>query len=1084
MTAQSQNIKFIHSIKGQLLLFFLALAIIPILVVGGLLYYRANNALQTEAYAKLGVAQQIKKGQIQKYFTERTGDIAVLVQTVSSLRQETLKCLSTIQSIHKTEIARLFKSWEEDVLDVSSDPGVVAGLKDLTAGFKKLGAQKVTELYNGKGELNDAGDGSAYSAAQAEQHAFFPFYTNIHHYTDAYLIDPQGNVVYSVHKGDFFGKNLADVTYQNDYLGQMYLALKDAPLGKTYTTDVMRVDNKMALFIGTPVYDGPQNIGLLVYQISPAQLNAIVQQRFGMGQSGETYLIAKETDGRQTFRSDMLTIGDGAYVVGYDLTSAKLAYWQQALDGKTGQDVFIDSNNNSVLVAFAPLNLAGLNWAIISKVNLSEVLIPPTQNHEKDFFTQYKELYGYADLLLIASDGNVFYSVQKEADYNTNLLTGPYKDSGLGRLVGQIIQNKQFGFADFAPYAPSNNQPSAFIAQPVIHNDNVEIIVALQLPLSAINSIMQERSGMGQSGETYLIGPDKLMRSDSFLDPQNHSVAASFAGTVEQNGVDTVASREALADNSGQQLITDYTGTSVLSAYDPLDVYGTQWAIIAEINQAEAFAPAYQMLTLATGVLVVVIGLVVLAALIIASRFAAPIKTVTAAAQHLATGDVELTGMNLAQIAAINARRDELGATGHAFSNLIVYLKEMTGAAQAITNGDLTVQVQPQSSADLLGNAFKQMVANLRQLASQVTATANNVNSASAQLSAAADQSGQATAQVTVAIQEITTGIAQQTKDMSQVINTVAQVTQAIDGVARGAQEQAAAVARSVTTTGQITKAVEQVTANAQVAAAGSAQAAQVARTGAATIQATIAGMQSIKTTVGLSAQKVQEMGHRSQQVGAIVETIDDIASQTNLLALNAAIEAARAGEHGKGFAVVADEVRKLAEKSATATKEIGGLIRGIQQTVTEAVQAMAASAAEVETGVTRTDEAGQALQHILQAAEQVNQQVGQIAVAAGQMNAAMSELVGAMETVSAVVEENTASTEEMAAGATEVSGVIENLSSISQENSAAIEEVSASAEEVHAQVEEVTASAQALNEMAVTLTALVAQFKLAHHNQ
>jgi len=466
-------------------------------------------------------------------------------------------------------------------------------------------------------------------------------------------------------------------------------------------------------------------------------------------------------------------------------------------------------------------------------------------------------------------------------------------------------------------------------------------------------------------------------------------------------------------------------------------------------------------------------------ALVISQSITLPLNIVVTISKAMAMGDL-MRDMSDVEKDKVRIRKDEIGAIGQAFDRLINYVQEMGMAATAIANNDLTISITPKSEKDELGNAFSRMITGLRDAVGQVAESASAVSSAASQLASASEQSGDAARQIATTIQQVAMGITQQTTGVTKTSASVEQMNRAIDGVARGAQEQATAISKASQVTSRISTAIEQVANNAQSVTRDSAEAAAHSRNGAVTVQETIAGMEAIRSKVGLSATKVEEMGTRSEEIGAIVETIEDIASQTNLLALNAAIEAARAGEQGKGFAVVADEVRKLAERSSLATKEIAALIKGIQKTVNEAVGAMKASASEVEAGVERANSAGVVLEKILVAAESVYKQAEEAGNAASKVSVAAAELVESVDAVSAVIEENTAATEEMAANSSELTQSIENIASVSEENSASVEEVSASTEEVSAQVEEVSASATSLMDMAKQLSQVVARFKLA----
>jgi methyl-accepting chemotaxis protein len=669
---------------------------------------------------------------------------------------------------------------------------------------------------------------------------------------------------------------------------------------------------------------------------------------------------------------------------------------------------------------------------------------------------EYRELWGQAEsIALIGKDGiteintdNMVIDVNSRA-YFTGAITGKevISDPVVSKGTGNVI---------------------VVYAVPVTLADKIVGVVIQNVPVSTITDLLSQID-LGTTGEAYLITRDGLM-----LTTPKYEARLIENGLVEETAVlnfkvDTYAGQRVMAGESGTAEYINYVGDKVIGTYTWIP--SLQWGLIIEQNTSEAFE-VVNRLTITSIILDIIIVLIIIMIIFFVTRsIARSIRSMSDISDKLAEG-------NLQQEVVIKGK-DEVAALGKSFQQIITYQKGMAETAKQISVGDLTGSVKPLSAEDELGTAFAAMLIKLREMISVVTENANHLGMAAEQLSSASDQAGEATNQIAATIQQVALGTQNQAEAVNRTAVSVEQMTTAIDGVAKGAQEQSESVSKASDVTEQINQAIQQVIESITAVTLDSNTAAEAARKGSDTVEETLIGMQSIKEKVGVSAEKVEEMGKRSQEIGAIVEAIEDIASQTNLLALNAAIEAARAGEHGKGFAVVADEVRKLAERSSKATQEIGGMIDAVLKTVNEAVKAMQEGTKEVEHGVQNANKAGTVLSDILTAAEAVSKQASLAAEASERMRFSSEELVNAMDSVSAVVEENTASTEEMSANSGEISQAIENIASVSEENSAAVEEVSASAEEMSAQVEEVTASANSLSEMAQTLKEIVQQFKL-----
>lgn len=326
------------------------------------------------------------------------------------------------------------------------------------------------------------------------------------------------------------------------------------------------------------------------------------------------------------------------------------------------------------------------------------------------FFAETVRAKGYDDILLVNEDGDVIYSYAKQDDFATNLLRGAYGDSAAAQLFRELqgaANPAEIRMSDYSRYPPAGNTTVNFIGARIFSNGQPVGVLIVRLPLATVNELMQDATGLGTTGETYLVGPDKRMRSDSLFSSEPTSLLKT---------VDTPTVNLALRGEAGVERIAGYWEHEVLSAYQPLHILGINWVLISEMAESEALENARRLGNLFLMVILAVIAITTVIGFRAARSVARPVAELSRVATGIAKGEVD-------QRISVRSK-DEVGVLADAFREMIVYLQNMADVANKLAAGNLSseVTIQAQSPRDTLGVAFAQMIVDLRRLVNELGA--------------------------------------------------------------------------------------------------------------------------------------------------------------------------------------------------------------------------------------------------------------------------------------------------------------------------------------------------------------------------
>lgn len=545
----------------------------------------------------------------------------------------------------------------------------------------------------------------------------------------------------------------------------------------------------------------------------------------------------------------------------------------------------------------------------------------------------------------------------KKADQRVDTLALLGKDGGViassedGKFNGanlsgpQYIQNALRGTANAGSVLASRLTGTVVIAAgaPVHDLQGKEILgaVVMGIDLKLISDIMG-KIRIGKSGYAYLINEGGL----HIFHPDKEQILKVNINQVK--GMETVAQLV----GPGKDGIAEYLsaeGTKKECAVAHVPTPG--WSVVTTVPTEELYAPAYRTRDVIIVIALISLTLASIVYFFFARTFTRPVNSLVDAAERIAVGDVNIK-------ATAEDRGDEIGALSRAFTAMVGSLQEKTVIARRISSGDLTIADISPSDTDVLGVAFSSMIETLRRQ-----------------------------------IQEIVEGVGVLASSGSEIMTTISQLSASV-------AETSAAVNETTTTAEEVKQTTDLNAQKAQHVSELGRRSVEISEKGQRSLDDAIQGMDRINVQMEAISDMVIRLSEQSQTIGEIVDTVSDLAEQSNLLAVNASIEAAKAGEQGKGFGVVAQEIRSLASGSKQATGQIRKILFDVQKAISSVVMATEQGSKAVEEGARLSRQAVEAINVLAHSVAQATDAAVQIAASSQEQLLGTDQVVAAMESI------------------------------------------------------------------------------------